>query len=259
MERENNELALYNALRQKGLSQKAAAVVLGHGKEESGNECNRLQGDFAGDRAKSIAYTNDVDSGRITRDDFIFHGPNGGGYGWLQWTFWSRKAGLWNKAKDLGVSIGSVKAAVEWFWDELHQGEYSSVLSALNSDMSIREMSDVFMHRFERPADQSESACARRANLCQQMFDLYAGSEATIQDNDVAEVYWPPRVLCMGMEGPDVHALQGLLAAHSYVSNDETGIFGKQTDDAVRAFQEDHFLAVDGIAGPMTFGSLTTI
>ena len=257
--KKNEELALYKALRQKGLSLKAASVVLGHGMEESGNECNRLQGDFAADRAKSIAYTNNVDSGRITRDDFIFHGPNGGGYGWLQWTFWARKAGLWNKAKDLGVSVGSVKAAVEWFWDELHQVEYATVLKALQSDMSIREMSDVFMKKFERPADQSESACARRAGLCQQMFDKYANIDPDVPADESEETYWPPRVICIGMKGGDVDALQGLLIAHGYEITDERGVFGKSTDEAVRKYQRKNGLAVDGIAGPRTFASLTTI
>lgn len=255
----NQELALYLELRKKGLSARAAAVVLGHGKEESGNECNRLQGDFSADRARSIAYTNDVDSGRITRDDFVFHGPSGGGYGWLQWTFWARKAGLWNKAKDLGVSVGSVTAAIEWFWDELHQGEYAAVLNALQSNMSIREMSDIFMYRFERPYDQSESACARRAALCQEMYDLYADVDPQEQDDDLHEIYWPPRMVCINMTGPDIDALQGLLMAHGYTIADERGVFGGSTDEAVRLYQRNNGLAADGIAGPLTWASLIRI
>ena len=256
----NDESALYSLLRQRGLLPKAASVVLGHGQEESGTECYRIQGDFTGDRAKSISYTNDVDSGKISRDDFIFHGPNGGGYGWLQWTFWARKAGLWNKAKNLGVSVGSVKAAVEWFWDELHQPEYSEVLHALQSDMSIREMSDVFMHKFERPADQSEAACARRSALCQQMFDKYAVAESNKPaDEPVKEKFWPPRMLCLGMEGPDVEALQGLLAAHGYACSDERGVFDNSTDEQLRNYQKDNRLEIDGVAGPMTFGALTKL
>ena len=259
MASKNEELALYKALRKKGLSLKATAVALGHGLEESGNECNRLQGDFADNRAKSISYTENVDSGKIIRDDFIFHGPNGGGYGWLQWTFWARKAGLWNKAKALGVSVGSVEAAVEWFWDELHLSEYADVLKALKSDMSIREMSDVFMHKFERPADQSEGACARRANLCQKMFNKYASIDPDIPTEEPYEAYWPPRVLCVGMKGGDVDALQGLLIAHGYEITDERGVFGLSTDKAVREYQKANGLAVDGIAGPRTFASLTIL
>lgn len=258
----SDELELYKALKKKGLSLIAISVVLGHGSEESGNECNRLQGDFAGDRAKSREYTEAIDSGRIARNDFVFHGPNGGGYGWLQWTFWARKAGLWNVAKENGWSIGSVEAAVEWFWEELHQSEYSVVFTALNSDISLREMSDVFMHRFERPADQSDSACARRYALCQKMYEKYRGVVEEEKPKNQENVYWPPRELCKGMNGPDVEALQGLLYSHGYTYGSTKGVFGDSTEKAVRKYQSENVdlegkpLKVDGIAGRKTWGSL---
>ena len=249
----SDEHALYKALRDKGLSLKAASVVLGHGLEESGNECDRVQGDFAGDRAFSKTYTKEVNENVIKRDDFVFHGPNGGGYGWLQWTFWARKAGLWNTAKEHGWSIGSVDAAVDWFWEELHQDEYRPVLAALTGDGTIREMSDVFMKRFERPADQSENACIRRAALCQQMYDKYKDEPA---DESGPETFWPPRVICFGMKGPDVSLLQSLLLCHGYNCGGITSIFDNRTKNMVLAFQAENNLAIDGIAGPKTFRAL---
>lgn len=254
----DDEYRLYCALRQKGLSAKAAAVVLGHGYVESGNECNRVQGDFSQDRSLSISYTQNVDNGRITKNDFVYHGPNGGGYGWLQWTYSPRKEGLWNKAKSLGVSIGSVKAAIEWFWDEMNQGEYRVVLNALQSDMGITDISNVFMHKFERPADQSDAACAKRAAICQKMYDKYANiiQDDPIQPSNRVQIYWPPRMLCAGMTGGDVDALQGLLVAHGYDVGNERGVFDEQTDNAVRKYQEDNGLDADGVAGPLTFASL---
>ena len=109
------------ALKALGLPDPAAAVVMGHAFTESNCETNRLQGDMEMTRSWSKTYTSMVDSGEITRDDFIFRGPNGGGYGWLQWTEKSRKAGYYDNAKALGVSIGSQEAAVTWLWAELHQ------------------------------------------------------------------------------------------------------------------------------------------
>ena len=160
-----------------GLSDKAKAVVMGHAMAESGCEPNRLQGDFTADRSASKSYTQQVDDGYISKSRFTNNGPNGGGYGWLQWTFPSRKEGLYDTAKKLGVSIGSEEAAVAWLWDELHQGEYAAVLSALNSKKGIRAMSDVFMKKYVRPADQSETACAYRASLCEAAYNEFAGSE----------------------------------------------------------------------------------
>ena len=159
------------------LSDKAKAVVMGHAMAESGCEPNRLQGDFTADRSTSKSYTQQVDDGYISKSRFVNNGPNGGGYGWLQWTFPSRKDGLYDTAKKLGVSIGSEEAAVAWLWDELNQGEYAAVLSALNSKKGIRAMSDVFMKKYVRPADQSETACAYRASLCEAAYNEFAGSE----------------------------------------------------------------------------------
>lgn len=167
------------ALKALGLSDKAAAVVMGHAMAESGCEPWRVQGDFDAARTKSHLYTKWVDSGYITREEFINNGPNGGGYGWLQWTARDRKTGLYDTAKASGLSIGSEDLAVKWFWQELHQAGFAPVLDALTGDGTIREMSDVFMKRFEMPADQSESACISRAELCQQAYDEFSGTVPT--------------------------------------------------------------------------------
>ena len=168
-----------------GLSDPAAAVVMGHAKTESNNETNRLQGDFEATRAWSRSYTSMVDSGEISRDDFIFRGPNGGGYGWLQWTERSRKAGYYDNARRLGVSIGSEEAALSWFWAELHQPGFAVVLDALEHGTDLRSMSDVFLRRFEMPADQSEAAASYRAARCQEMLDRFGGTAP-----DPAEPAW---------------------------------------------------------------------
>lgn len=262
-----SEKTLWAGLKKLGLSDKAAAVVLGHGKAESGNETNRLQGDFTSGRATSIYYTAQVDNGSISRTEFSRNGPNGGGYGWLQWTFYSRKEGLYDTAKALGVSVGSEEAALTWFWKELHQAEYSVVLAALTGSGSIREMSDVFMKRFERPADQSDAACALRASFAEAYYQQFAGSaQETPQEpsedaqeppeaDTPATPFWPPRVLCEGMQGADVAALQALLLAHGY-KVEITGVFDNKTKIQVLAFQGENGLVTDGIAGPKTFRAL---
>lgn len=187
-----------------GLSDQAAAVVMGHAKCESGCEPNRVQGDFEATRSWSRAYTSMVDAGEVSRDDFIFRGPGGGGYGWLQWTERSRKRGYYDNAEKMGVSIGSEDAALSWFWAELHQAGFEVVLDALEHGTDLRAMSDVFLRRFEMPADQSESAAAYRAARCQEMLDRFGGSAPDVApedewDFDVALIqlqmardgYWP--------------------------------------------------------------------
>lgn len=191
------------ALKALGLPDPAAAVVMGHAFTESNCETNRLQGDMEMTRSWSKTYTSMVDSGEISRDDFIFRGPNGGGYGWLQWTEKSRKAGYYDNAKALGVSIGSQEAAVTWLWAELHQPGFAPVLQALTGDGSLRSMSDVFLRRFEMPADQSERAAAARAQACQYMLDRFGGSApepAEAEDPATAAVVGMLQ-LCMAING----------------------------------------------------------
>lgn len=53
-----------------------------------------------------------------------------------------------------------------------------------------------------------------------------------------------------GMSGSDVAALQKLLSVP------DDGVFGPQTDAALRAYQTSHGLTPDGIAGPLTWAKL---
>lgn len=198
-----SEKTQWDGLKAFGLSDLAAAVVMGNALCESGCETNRLQGDFEATRSWSRSYTSMVDSGEISRDDFIFRGPSGGGYGWLQWTEHGRKAGYYDHARRLGVSIGSEKAALSWFWEELHQPGFSTVLDALERGTDLRAMSDVFLRRFEIPDDQSAKVAAYRAARCQEMLDRFGGSApepaADAWDFDVALIqlqmarddFWP--------------------------------------------------------------------
>lgn len=85
---------------------------------------------------------------------------------------------------------------------------------------------------------------------------------------DVAKAEEPKPVtvnlprLKKGAKSEQVKALQALLIGYGYKmeNNGKTygvdGSFGGATDKAVRAYQKDHGLAVDGSVGPATWGSL---
>ncbi len=65
--------------------------------------------------------------------------------------------------------------------------------------------------------------------------------------------------LAAGDTGDLVEILQAMLICRGYTTGGLDGIFGAQTDKAVRAFQSDNGLFVDGIAGKATFGTLTSL
>ena len=64
---------------------------------------------------------------------------------------------------------------------------------------------------------------------------------------------WP--LVQYGAEGPEVYVIQYLLRAEGYSLNAD-GIFGPQTQSAVKSFQGAEGLAVDGIVGPNTWQAL---
>ncbi len=62
--------------------------------------------------------------------------------------------------------------------------------------------------------------------------------------------------LVQGASGPEVAELQQRLQSLGYYHGNIGGNFGPQTDAAVRAFQRDRGLTVDGWAGPRTMAAL---
>jgi murein DD-endopeptidase MepM/ murein hydrolase activator NlpD len=83
-------------------------------------------------------------------------------------------------------------------------------------------------------------------------FMVYESAVATIVDKILSPFIKESimRNLRYGNRGEDVKTLQKLLAIQS------DGIFGKQTDSAVREFQRKSKLKVDGIVGPKTLEKL---
>lgn len=64
------------------------------------------------------------------------------------------------------------------------------------------------------------------------------------------------RNLSKGAKGGYPSILQAFLICHGYDTGGFDGDFGNQTENAVKAFQRDHNLFVDGIAGKATFAKL---
>lgn len=60
------------------------------------------------------------------------------------------------------------------------------------------------------------------------------------------------RTLSTGSRGPDVATLQSILQARRYGPLQVTGTFDTSTEAAVRRFQQEAGLAIDGVVGPQT-------
>ena len=87
--------------------------------------------------------------------------------------------------------------------------------------------------------------------------DSYSYNDTDSVDGSYLDVNLGYRTLSNGMSGSDVYTLQALLADYGYYYYDITGYYGELTEAAVINFQYDYGLDADGIAGPITIGTLT--
>jgi hypothetical protein len=165
-----NEQKIWNYLKSKGLNDCGAAGLMGNLYAESALNPMNLQNSYERSLGMTDAeYTAAVDNGKYR--NFV---KDSAGYGLAQWTYWSRKENLLAFAKKEGKSVGDLEMQLDFLWKELTDG-YCAVLSVLKAAKTVREASDSVMLNFERPADQSEAARARRASCGQKFYDKYAG------------------------------------------------------------------------------------
>lgn len=179
-----NEEKIWNFFQSKGLNDYACAGILGNANAESGLKPDNLQDTYQ--RKLNMTdeeYTRAVDN--ETYNNFIY---DAAGYGIFQFTFWSRKRDILNYARTTNRSIGDLEMQLEYAWLELTES-YPSVLNTLKNATSVKQASDVFMVKFESPADQSESAKNKRASYGQKYYDKYATNNIVndIQNNYVNE------------------------------------------------------------------------
>jgi N-acetyl-anhydromuramyl-L-alanine amidase AmpD len=82
----------------------------------------------------------------------------------------------------------------------------------------------------------------------------FQSSRGLSVDGMVGSETWPALIVTVrnGNTGEAVRGVQSQLRAHGYMVTVD-GVFGSQTETAVRAFQSSRGLTVDGIVGPVTW------
>lgn len=186
-----NEKRIWDYLMGKLDNPFGVAGLMGNLYAESGLRPNNLQNTYEKKLGMSDAsYTEAVDNGSYT--NFV---RDSAGYGLAQWTYWSRKQNLLNFAKERGSSIGDLDMQLGFLMQEL--SGYSSVLQTLRTAASVQEASDAVLTKYERPADQSDAAKARRASYGQKYYNQYATDtvpEVNVEEGDTM-TYDPKKVI----------------------------------------------------------------
>ncbi|MBD5396120.1 MAG: hypothetical protein HDR71_18115 [Lachnospiraceae bacterium] len=175
------EEQIWNFLKTEIENDYGVAGLMGNLHAESGlnpqnleNLCEKRLKEAGKSYCTDETYTAAVDSGKISRDEFLNPLPGKQyGYGLAQWTSAGRKAGLYDLAKSKGKSIGDLETQLEFLCQELRNG-YKSVLSVLKSATEIKAASDMVLIKFENPKNKGDSVKKERVGYCQTFFDKYA-------------------------------------------------------------------------------------
>lgn len=229
----SNEKIIWDFLYNEFQNAYGISGLLGNLYAESGLNPKNLQNTFE----KKLGYTDEtytaaVDNG--TYNNFIH---DGAGYGIYQLTYYSRKQNFLNYVKKNNASIGDLTIQLEFLIKEL-KSNYPSIYNTLKTATSVKEASNAVLLKFERPADQSSAAQAKRASYGQNYYNKYA-TDSSISSSSI---------LKKGSTGTAVKILQQNLIALGYdVGKDGAdGDFGVNTEAALKAFQKDNDLAITG-------------
>lgn len=161
---------MYDYLKKLGYSAAGIYGMLGNAYGESACKSNNLQN--TGNNKLGMtdeAYTEAVDCGSYTNFAKDSHG-----YGLFQWTYHTRKAALLAFAQAAKKTIADWQMQLDFMDKELREG-YKTLRQLLQSTTSIQEASNAFMLQFERPADQSAAAQAKRAAYGEKIKELLEG------------------------------------------------------------------------------------
>lgn len=235
-----------------GMTPAGAAGCTANILHESGGNCNNLENTANNNLGISDdEYVRRVDAGII---DFLARGQ--GGFGLCQWTEQSRRERFYNYMKSHGASIADER--LQWVYMGKEMREYfPHVWSILTHTDDPYTAGYTMCKEFEIPAN-TEATSRFRGNEAKDIYQRCSGTAPATEPTQPAKAtYWPPRMLCKGMNGADVTVLQALLVAHGYGVTAVNGVFSDSTDKAVRQFQAANALDADGIAGPLTWTALT--
>lgn len=183
VEDDSNEKKIWDFLKSKGLNDFAVAGIMGNLRAESALSPINLQNSFEKKLGyNDITYTQAVDNGIY--NNFVH---DGAGYGLAQWTYYSRKQNLLVYARNRKVSIGDLQMQLEFLWKEMQN--YSTMMKELNTATTVRDASNSFLFRFERPANQGGAVQNARTNYGVAYYNKFSGKTPTETAKEVKKLY----------------------------------------------------------------------
>ena len=171
-----NSEKLYNFFVAKGYTKEGASAIVGNLDAESGLIPNRLEMTHTAKLGSDTYYTAAINNKSYSKNAFI---NDGAGYGLAQWTYFTRKRGLYESTVEKGLSIADLEGQAEYLAKELKG--YTNLNTFLMKTNDINEASDRFLKEFERPLVPNYET--RRA-MSKKYYNMYANG---IKDEEKVE------------------------------------------------------------------------
>ena len=187
---------LWYALIDAGYSEYAAAGALGNIYAESGMIPNNLQNSCEDRLGTDEEYTNRINCGNYSLDEFM---TDSAGYGLCQWTTEGRKKGLYEYTVDQGYNVDSVDKQILYFLAEITgKGEAADYISGRRTKGSIKnegitsthddwasatsvdDATLYFMRFFESP--EKKDTLSYRHDKAEEYYRQFSGNQRTTVD-----------------------------------------------------------------------------
>lgn len=166
-----------------GMTRAGASGLSGNLLSESGMDPLSVEGKEGVDPDD---YRRRLLGGEMSEDEFM---NDGVGFGIAQWTYPTRKRGLWEYAQSQGKSVADFGVQLEYLMKEIQADEYKDLYAYLQEAEDSDEASDQVMARFERPEVQDEKQMADRRQRSSRAYGLgssFAGRSSFISPNSFA-------------------------------------------------------------------------
>ncbi len=248
---------IYQRAIQAGFTKEAACALLAMIQGESA-----FLSDNAEDRIHAYGisdeeYLRRAEAGLVTINgrNFIYDEV---GFGYAQWTFWSRKRFLYEYCVEKGKSLADHETQKEFIFVEMER-DFPGIWKLCHESHDLSEITKLLINIWENPADH-DKAYKVRFPYAQAWLAKSSNwkVEDDISEKDTAERTWPPRTIQKGLNWPETYLLQSALNCHNF-SVVINGIFDERTENKVKDYQVANKLTADGIVGPMTWRSLLTL
>lgn len=150
-----------------GYNTAAACAIMANIYCESSFVPTNLQNSYE----KSLGYTDATYTAAVDDGSYTNFVRDKAGYGLCQWTYWSRKQGLLDYAKEAGTSIGDLYMQLGYFGVEFVGSKAGNYVAAVpNTADGAYDAAYYFCEVFENPSQVADEKSVYRGNLAKNTY-----------------------------------------------------------------------------------------